>query len=408
MRGCIVQNAGKSVFLERGNGNQCDFFGNGIIMKMGFLLRWISIFVSLLGLTGFVKAAPIGYLDIATTDRFAGWTCDPANPANQSADVHIWAYVHGVGWSFFRGLTPDVYREVAVANACGSNYPFHGFDFIPTFPSEYHGRNVTFYFFGLSSAANPLGAGEVTLFIPVPPPPPAATSVATVYGFNMRNTNHGDCATPRFSSESVYQGVAGAYVSNMTPCQLMTSGSLRNSNPFNDLQGLPAEYRTPFKNQQSVVEFEFKQELLAVTGPANFAQSHGTLDFCSSDGNYCFYYIMPSANIFNNSTEVMTFDGTPPKPVFSLTNAIAKSPEYGSVLGSGPVSAPGSGLVQFKFSISYQQFQRALNDLPNNYKNDPPNSWRLSNYHINNEVTGNVPTSAIFTSTKDAVLRIWQ
>lgn len=70
-------------------------------MKMGFLLRWISIFVSLLGLTGFVKAAPIGYLDIATTDRFAGWTCDPANPANQSADVHIWAYIHGVGWSFF-------------------------------------------------------------------------------------------------------------------------------------------------------------------------------------------------------------------------------------------------------------------------------------------------------------------
>lgn len=266
---------------------------------------------------------------------------------------------------------------------------------------------MTFYFFGLSSAANPLGAGEVTLFIPVPPPPPAATSVATVYGFNTRDTNHGDCATPQRSSETVYQEIAGAYVSNINPCPLLTVNSVRNSNPLNTLADLPAQFRNPFTGQQSVVEFEFKQDFVDVTGPFNNAQSHGSLYFCADNQSGCFYYVFPSANIqFNQGEEVLDIDRAGiGERMLRLSSALPNSHLYGSILGSGPAYTPGGGFVQYRFSINYDQFNYALSQLPANFPRTPASYW-LSNYHINNEVTGNQATYAIFTSTKDAVLRV--
>lgn len=145
---------------------------------------WI---LRVLGFFGLVftclHAEALGWVDIASTQRYTGWACKSGTP--EQVGVHIWRDDN----VFLGGGSAKNFREFAVQTACGSTHQYHGFDITITVPPHLldgttHSVRV-FSIYADGSNAELANSPVRVQFGSTPPPPSPPTDTASVVGRDL-------------------------------------------------------------------------------------------------------------------------------------------------------------------------------------------------------------------------------
>lgn len=96
----------------------------------------------------------IGYIDAVRDGKVYGWACQKLVPT--SIDVHMYAgnSAGGPGAVFVASVKANVHAEVAVANACGSNFLAHRYVIHLNSQQRERFRNMKVYVHGIKLFGN--------------------------------------------------------------------------------------------------------------------------------------------------------------------------------------------------------------------------------------------------------------